>query len=90
MRESIENLNDSVRLLNGSYMSIDDYNERKETSLDETLASALAQIEEKQYEANLIAKGIPQKKHPKVWFRFWRKECADWRKNLVVIKGVRM
>lgn len=32
MRESIENLNDSVRLLNGSYMSIDDYNERKETT----------------------------------------------------------
>ena len=32
MRESIENLNDSVRLLNGSYMSIDDYNERKETA----------------------------------------------------------
>ena len=32
MKESNENLNDSVRLLNGSYMSIDDYNERKETT----------------------------------------------------------
>lgn len=32
MKESNENLNDSVRLLNGSYMSIDDYNERKETA----------------------------------------------------------
>ena len=32
MKESNENLNDSVRLLNGSYMSIDDYNEIKETN----------------------------------------------------------
>lgn len=32
MKESNENLNDSVRLLNGSYMSIDDYNETKETN----------------------------------------------------------
>lgn len=32
MKESNDNLNDSVRLLNGSYMSIDDYNERKETT----------------------------------------------------------
>ena len=32
MKESNGNLNDSVRLLNGSYMSIDDYNERKETT----------------------------------------------------------
>ena len=30
MQEAKENLSDSVRLLNGSYMSIDDYNERKE------------------------------------------------------------
>lgn len=32
MKESNENLNYSVRLLNGSYMDIDDYNERKETT----------------------------------------------------------
>lgn len=32
MKESNENLNDSVRLLNGSYMNIDDYNECKETT----------------------------------------------------------
>lgn len=32
MKESNNNLNDSVRLLNGSYMSIDDYNEIKETN----------------------------------------------------------
>lgn len=30
MKEANENLSDNVRLLNGSYMSIDDYNERKE------------------------------------------------------------
>lgn len=30
LKESQENINDSVRLLNGSYMSIDDYNETKE------------------------------------------------------------
>lgn len=30
IKEAIENLSDSVRLLNGSYMDIDDYNERKE------------------------------------------------------------
>lgn len=32
MKETNENLNESVRLLNGSYMSIDDYNECKETT----------------------------------------------------------
>lgn len=30
MKEAQENLSDSIRLLNGSYMSIDDYNERNE------------------------------------------------------------
>ena len=30
MKEAKENLSDSVRLLSGTYMSIDDYNERKE------------------------------------------------------------
>lgn len=32
MKEANENLSDSVKLLNGSYMSIDDYNERKENA----------------------------------------------------------
>ena len=32
MKEANENLSDNVRLLNGNYMSIDDYNERKENS----------------------------------------------------------
>ena len=32
MKEANENLSDSVKLLNGSYVSIDDYNERRENS----------------------------------------------------------
>ena len=41
-----------------------------EKSMEETVASALAQIEEKQYEANLIAKGIPKKNIRKYGFAF--------------------
>lgn len=47
MKESIENLNDSVRLLNGSYMSIDDYNERKETtSTTDVFGSGVVEVSE--------------------------------------------
>jgi len=50
------------------------YNERREACLEETLASALAQIEEKQYEAALIAKGIPKERIRKYGFAFKGKE----------------
>ena len=45
-------------------------NERHEKTLEEALESALAQIEEKQYEAALIAKGIPSERIRKYGFAF--------------------
>ena len=46
------------------------FNPRKEQSIEETIVSAHAQIEEKQYEANLIAKGISKDKIRKYGFAF--------------------
>ena len=47
-----------------------DFNPRKESSLEDTLSSALSQIEEKKYEETLISKGIPKEKIRKYGFAF--------------------
>ena len=46
------------------------FNPRKELSMEETLATALAQIEDKKYEAYLISKGIQKERIRKYGFVF--------------------
>ena len=49
--------------------------ENEESTLEDTAANALKQIEEKQYEAELLSRGIPQDKILKYGFAFKEKEC---------------
>lgn len=49
--------------------------DENETALEETVASALAQIEEKQYEAELIADGIAPENIRKYGFAFEGRKC---------------
>ena len=50
------------------------FNKRKEKNLEETVAAALAQIEEKQYEQELITRGIVKERIKKYGFAFLGKE----------------
>ena len=62
------------------------FNPRKEKSLEETLASALAQIEEKQYEASLIARGISKDRIHKYGFAFEGKNVLIGQKFEITFK----
>lgn len=50
------------------------FNEKKEKTIEETAVNALHQIEEKKYEADLLAAGIPREKIYKLGFAFQGKE----------------
>ena len=57
------------------------FNKRREQNLEETVAAALTQIEEKKYEKELIARGIARKRIKKYGFAFLGKEVLIGEKD---------
>ena len=64
-------LSDKAFIFEFKVMDADDCEE----TLEDTLANALAQIEEKQYRAELIAKGFEREHIRKYGFAFKGKKC---------------
>ncbi len=63
------------------------FNKRREQNLEETVAAALTQIEEKKYEKELIARGIARKRIKKYGFAFLGKEVLIGEKDEGICKG---
>ena len=67
---------------NGIILEFKVHREKKEKDLEETVQAALEQIEEKKYEQELIAQGIPKEKIKKYGFAFRGKEVLIGDGNL--------
>ena len=59
---------------NGIILEFKVFNPKKEDALEETVQAALKQIEEKQYEQTLLARGIKKEQIRKYGFAFKGKE----------------
>ena len=59
-----------MRAMKLVYIEFKVLNARRETSLEEMVVDALEQIDEKRYDAELLAKGVPADKIYKYGFAF--------------------